>query len=110
MSPTLGVIITFNIVCLGWILFRADSFATALAFLQGFGRWGATSTLLTPFVVTLIIGGLAMHALPPRAIERLSGQLARLPSPAVGVMVGVALLLVEAIRPAGVAPFIYFQF
>jgi alginate O-acetyltransferase complex protein AlgI len=110
LSATWGVIITFNIVTLSWILFRADSFATALAFLQGLGRWDQPGTLVTPFVVVLIVGGLAMHALPSRAIERAASVLQRLPSPAAGVAIGVALLLVEAVRPAGVAPFIYFQF
>jgi len=110
LSSTLGVIITFNIVTLSWILFRSDSFATALAFLQGLGRWGEPGTLVTPFIVMLILGGLAMHALPSRAIERAASVLQRLPSPAAGVAIGLALLLVEAIRPAGVAPFIYFQF
>jgi len=104
------VIITFNVVTLSWILFRSDSFATALAFLQGLGRWGQPGTLVTPFMVVLIVGGLAMHALPSRAIERAASVLQRLPSPAAGVAIGLALLLVEAIRPAGVAPFIYFQF
>jgi alginate O-acetyltransferase complex protein AlgI len=110
LSSSWGVIITFNIVTLSWILFRSDSFATALAFLQGLGRWSEPGTLVTPFIVVLILGGLAMHALPSRAIERAAGVLQRLPSPAAGVAIGVALLLVEAIRPAGVAPFIYFQF
>jgi hypothetical protein len=105
----LGVLITFNVVCLAWILFRSDSFATAMAYLQGLGRFTAP-TLITPFIATLIVGGLAMHALPPRAIERAAGWLSRIPSPAAGLTVGGLMLLVEAIRAAGVAPFIYFQF
>ena len=32
------------------------------------------------------------------------------PSITLGVLIGVAILLVEAVRPEGVAPFIYFQF
>ena len=104
-----GVFITFNVVCLAWILFRSNSFATAIAYLQGLGRLSAP-TLLTPFIVTLIAGGLAMHWLPPRAVERTAAWLCRIPSPAAGLIVGVLILLVEAVRPAGIAPFIYFQF
>jgi alginate O-acetyltransferase complex protein AlgI len=109
LSPVLGVMITFNVVCLAWILFRSDSFATAMAYLQGLGRLTAP-TLLTPFIVSLIVGGLALHALPPRAIERTASWLCRIPSPAAGLTIGLLILLVEAVRAPGVAPFIYFQF
>ena len=109
MSPVWGVLITFNVVCLAWILFRSDSFATAMAYLEGLGRLTAP-TLITPFILSLIVGGLALHALPPRAIERTASWLCRVPSPAAGLTIGLLILLVEAVRPAGVAPFIYFQF
>jgi hypothetical protein len=32
------------------------------------------------------------------------------PSLTLGLLIGAAILLVEAVRPEGVAPFIYFQF
>lgn len=105
----LGVIITFHIVCLGWILFRSETFGMAMAMLEGLGRMGPV-TLVTPFLLTLIVGGLAMHWLPPRAVEGMAERLKTAPSLTLGVLVGVAILLVEAMRPEGVAPFIYFQF
>ena len=51
-----------------------------------------------------------MHWLPPRAIEGMAERLKTAPSLTLAVLVGVAFLLVEAVRPDGVAPFIYFQF
>ena len=75
-----GVLLTFHIVCLGWILFRAESF------------------------------DLAMHWLPPRAVEGMAERLKTAPSITLGLLIGAAILLVEAVRPEGVAPFIYFQF
>jgi hypothetical protein len=54
--------------------------------------------------------GLLMHFLPPRALERLGGVAKFAPSPALGLTVGAMMLVVEAIRPQGIAPFIYFQF
>jgi len=105
----LGVLITFYIVCLGWILFRAETFDLAVAMLQGLGRIGPVM-MLTPFLLTLIIGGLAMHWLPPRAVESLTLKLKPAPSITMGVLIGLAILLIEAARPDGVAPFIYFQF
>jgi D-alanyl-lipoteichoic acid acyltransferase DltB (MBOAT superfamily) len=104
-----GVLITFHLVCLAWILFRSESFGAALTYLQGFARWGGVE-VATPLAVTLIGLGLLLHALPPRAIEGAAAQLRRLPSPAAGLAVGLVILIVEAMRDPGVAPFIYYQF
>lgn len=105
----LGVLITFHVVCLGWILFRAETFGLAMGMLQGLGRWSPVA-VVTPLLSALIIGGLAMHWLPPRAIEGVALRLKAAPSITLGVLIGLAILLVEAVRPDGVAPFIYFQF
>ncbi len=105
----LGVIVTFHIVCLGWILFRAESFDRAMQMLEGLTRM-APVMVLTPFLLALIIGGIAMHWLPPRAVEGLAVRVKEAPAITMGVLVGIMILLVEAMRPEGVAPFIYFQF
>jgi alginate O-acetyltransferase complex protein AlgI len=108
--PTvIGVLITFHIVCLGWILFRAETFDLAMAMLQGLGRMGPLA-LTTPFMLGMIVIGLGMHWLPPRAVEGLALRLKSAPSLTIGILIGAAFLLVEAMRPDGVAPFIYFQF
>lgn len=105
----IGVLVTFHIVCLGWILFRAESFDLALQMLEGLGRIGPAA-VLTPLSLALIVGGLAMHWLPRRAIEGLAERLRPAPSLTLGLLIGAAILLIEAVRPEGVAPFIYFQF
>ena len=110
MPAVVGLLITFHLVCLSWILFRAESFDLAVNFLQGFARFGQPVSQLTPFLAGIIALGLGMHFLPPRAIETTSRAVKALPSPALGVTVGLIILLVEAMRPEGVAPFIYYQF
>ena len=105
----LGVIVNFHIVCLGWILFRAESFDLAMQMLEGLTRM-APIMVLTPFLLALIVGGIAMHWLPPRAVEGLAVRVKDAPAITMGVLVGGMILLVEAMRPEGVAPFIYFQF
>jgi D-alanyl-lipoteichoic acid acyltransferase DltB (MBOAT superfamily) len=105
-----GLIITFHVVCLGWILFRAESFDAAVQVLAGLGRWNQPVSELTPFLVGMIALGLSLHFLPSRALESAAGGLRRLPSPAAGLAIGIAVLAVEAMRPEGIAPFIYFQF
>ena len=70
----------------------------------------------TDRVMAHFLDGLVIHrrgrdeSLPPRAVEGLAERLKTAPSPTLGILIGLAILLVEAMRPEGVAPFIYFQF
>ena len=70
----IGLVVTFHIVCLAWIFFRADSFATAISFIQGFGRWDDSALAFTPMALGLIVFGLALHASPPRLIEGVAAR------------------------------------
>ena len=106
----IGVIVTFHVVLLGWILFRSETFVSALAFLTGLASNWSAPMLVTPLIVALTFVGLAIHWLPPRSAEGVAGVLSKLPSPVVALLFGVVVLTVEAIRPEGIAPFIYFQF
>ncbi len=54
----------FHIVCLGWVLFRSGSMATTLDVLSRLGDPGPVQ-LITPAVLLLIVGGLAVQYLPP---------------------------------------------
>ena len=105
-----GIVITFHVVCLAWVLFRAPDFATAWIYVSSFTQAGLGVQILTPFLAALTLAGLALNALPSRGIERASVVLARLPSPAAALLLAALFLVVEALRPEGVAPFIYFQF
>jgi len=105
----LGILITFHIVLLGWIFFRASSFDVALTFLGGiFG--GGASLMLTPMLLGLILLGMLLHFMPRYTIQRAAMQVRALPAGVVGIGVGLLILIVDAMRPEGVAPFIYYQF
>jgi alginate O-acetyltransferase complex protein AlgI len=105
-----GVIVTFHVVCLGWIFFRAQDFNAALQVIAQLAAWRGGPAVLTPFTALLIALGLAINWAPSTWLERLAKAAARLPAPAYGVALGLAILMVDAQRPVGVAPFIYFQF
>jgi D-alanyl-lipoteichoic acid acyltransferase DltB (MBOAT superfamily) len=103
--------LTFNLVCLGWVFFRADSLATALDML---GRllhgWSTPATLVTPLVL-LTIGTMLLAQLWPRALaEHLRARIASLRPVALGIVGAVTLFVITTLGPQGVAPFIYFQF
>jgi alginate O-acetyltransferase complex protein AlgI len=105
----LSVLVTFHIVLLGWIFFRAASFTDALAFLGGLGSGGGAA-MLTPLLLGLILIGMSFHFLPRPTLQQVALRMRDLSAPALGAAIGVFILVVDAMRPEGVAPFIYYQF
>ena len=110
ISLALRVIFTFNFVCLAWIFFRAESFSYAMDYLAGLTRWTDNVQYVTPFLLVLVGASLMAHFLPGELVKRTAHRLERLPVLWLGLMLGVGIFLIEAVAPAGVAPFIYFQF
>ena len=73
-------LVTFNIVCLAWVFFRADSFATAWDMLTGlFTGWGQASPLVTGGVLLAIAVGIGSQYLPARFPTALMDRFGRLP-------------------------------
>ena len=102
-------LLTFHVVCLGWVLFRSDSVATAGTVLGRLADWGPVPSV-TPLVVVLIAGSLATQYLPPDRRLKLRVAFSRLRPAAMAAILGGLLLVIDALGPEGVAPFIYFQF
>ena len=104
------VVLTFHVVTLGWIFFRAASFGDAIAYLGSIVAPATTLVTATPLIVVLIVFGLAIHALPWDAMTRAAQRIRTLPAPAVAAGLVALMLVVDAMRYEGVAPFIYFRF
>ena len=104
-------IVTFNIVCLAWIFFRSESLTDAFDVLtQLFTAWDVPSALVTVPVLAAIAFGIGAQYIPRHVNAAAMAVFSRLPVPAQGAAVGVALTLIVTLGPSGVAPFIYFQF
>ena len=110
-----GVVLTFHIVCLGWLVFRADSMQTAMLLLhQIFTNF---DTSLIPQVVEgyafsmLLIGvGYLLHFVPTRVDGWMQGVVSRAPMVVqVALIVAVAWLVMQ-VKSSDIQPFIYFQF
>jgi D-alanyl-lipoteichoic acid acyltransferase DltB (MBOAT superfamily) len=103
-------VITFHLVCLGWVFFRSESIGAAWSMLTGLlTRWGAAP--LVTFPVLLAIGvGIGMQYLPRGPSERIRTVFSRMAPVVQGVVMALALLVISTLGPQGVAPFIYFQF
>ncbi len=103
--------VTFQIVCLAWVFFRADSFGTAWQLITGlFGGWGRASPLVTGGVLLAIAVGIGSQYLPARWPILIMERFGRLPAAGQAIVLALALMLTNAMGPEGVAPFIYFRF
>ena len=104
-------LVTFHVVVIAFVLFRAPDMATVMAMVEAL----AADTLQTEEVITarllgLLVLGLGLHFLPGDLRERIERRIAGLHPLALGMLGGVALLAIMLAGPKGVAPFIYFQF
>jgi D-alanyl-lipoteichoic acid acyltransferase DltB (MBOAT superfamily) len=109
-SPWVGRLLTFNFVCVAWVLFRAPSLGAAGEILhRSVTAWGPAPSV-TLGVVVVIVGMLALQVLPPAPLGWVTERYGRLPLAAQGAVLGAAFALAVALGPSGVPPFIYYQF
>jgi alginate O-acetyltransferase complex protein AlgI len=110
VAPWVGRLLTFHFVCVAWVLFRAPSLGAAGDILQrSVSAWGPAPSV-TLGVVLVIVGTLAMQLVPPAPVRWVTDRYGRLPLAAQGAVLGAAFALAVALGPAGVPPFIYYQF
>ncbi len=100
-------VLTFHFVCLGWILFRSTSLAAAGELLAALAAGGLHYTLGAGVVLAVGVG-LGGQLLPTVGAPRLG--FSRLPLALQGGLLAGAVVLIEALGPRGIAPFIYFRF
>lgn len=101
--------ITFHVVCVAWVLFRAETFSLAADFLTGI----VTAPIgggIEWVAVLIIIGALALQTVPVEALGDLRRRAADTDPVIQGAVLGIWIAIVVALGPEGVAPFIYFQF
>ncbi len=110
-----GILTTFVIVCVSWVLFRAPNMeAAGQMFTQIFTRFDAR---LIPQVVTgygavfgLIALGYAAHFIPRRWEDAARRRMVRLPLWGMALVTVGVIWIVMQIKSAEIQPFIYFQF
>ncbi len=104
-------LITFQIVCVAWVFFRASSFNDAWQVFESMvSNWGKGSPLITATVILATVTGIGVQYVPRTALERLNDWFGRLHPVTMGLALGVCLLVTFNLGPQGVAPFIYFSF
>jgi D-alanyl-lipoteichoic acid acyltransferase DltB (MBOAT superfamily) len=102
--------VTFHLVVLGWILFRAQSLGDVGTILSALVEPGPATLVSVPIVVA-VLAVIGLQLVPERPLERLRIGFERLQPVSLGAALAVSIALVGATVPSqGVPPFIYFQF
>ncbi len=106
-----GRVVTFHVVCLAWVFFRADGLGTVFAVLGRLvsGSWTAAPAL-SGSVLLAMLAGFCVQYLPKDATSRLQLAFSRASVAAQGAALASLLVLVDTFGNQGVAPFIYFRF
>jgi D-alanyl-lipoteichoic acid acyltransferase DltB (MBOAT superfamily) len=105
----LARIVTFHLVCLGWVLFRATSFSNAVAVLSRLAHPGP-APMVTPLVVGAIVVSIASQYVHPQAVAAAQRRFSELSTAGQASLLAAALYVITALGPQGVAPFIYYRF
>ena len=111
----IGIIVTFHVVCFGWIIFRAqDMHSVTLITSQIFNHFNAA---LIPQVVSgygtifgLMAVGFLLHLLPEAAETWGKRVVTAAPVLAQAVIITVLIWGIMQIKSSEIQPFIYFQF
>lgn len=110
-----NVFLTFNLVCIGWLFFRADSLTTVGEILtqivtdfNGAIFWQLLSGYSTVFF--LIAVGYLLHMVPQRYEKYGANLLTVLPLPVKAFAMALFIFFLVQVRSSEILPFIYFQF
>jgi len=110
LRRALGVFVTFHVVCVAWVFFRANDFHSARLMFQRM----ATLTTFHPNVHTVPMvalgAGFLTHFLPSDWTRAVRGSFPKLPAYAQGMALLIAAILLRQLQSAEAVPFVYFQF
>jgi alginate O-acetyltransferase complex protein AlgI len=104
-----GWLVTFNVVTLGWVIVRAGTVGRAADLVGRLGAWG-DAPLVTPLLLLVIAGMVAVQFLPRRLPEGADLAFSRLPAAVQGVAIALALLVFDALGQGLVAPVVPVRF
>ena len=110
LARPLGVFFTFHLVCVGWVLFRSETFRKAELVFQKLGEGTTHHGNLDARVLGVLVLGLGSHFLPERWYSRAKTGFCRLPAVAQAALLFGVLVLLKTVASADAVPFVYFQF
>ncbi len=112
LTPMWQWFLTFHVVCLAWVFFRAESLGKAFDILGRIASldFADGAGVLTPLVALVVVLSVALQFVPESWRAQFDENLASRKLLVQGILLAVSLVAIDAFGPDGVAPFIYFQF
>ncbi len=110
LRRVISVLVTFHLVLVAWIFFRAETFGKAALMFERLSTFTTYHPNLDLRVLGVLGVGLLSHYVPKRWYEAGKAAFVNLPAPAQGfALVGAAMVL-RLMAAAEAVPFVYFQF
>jgi D-alanyl-lipoteichoic acid acyltransferase DltB (MBOAT superfamily) len=106
----IAAVLVFHYICIGWIFFRATSFANAMDVLRQIGKGELDHANLVPMVTTALSVGLLCHCFADGSFRWLRDRFVALPAWAQGAVLAGAYFVLRELGHAKLVKFIYFQF
>ena len=111
----LGMILTFHLVCLGWVFFRADTVQIGrdvlMRIFTDFHPEVFTQFIVGyPGVSILMATGYLLHFIPKHIDWKMQRVVTDSPMLFQALYLLLAIFVVIQVKSSGVVPFIYFQF
>jgi len=110
VAAILERVITFQVVCIGWLLFRARSLEDVAALVSRAFTAPGPAPLVTPLVVGVIALGIVTQYLSGSPWRATVSAFARMHPLAQATALGSAMAGITALAPDGIPPFIYYRF
>ncbi len=103
-------LVTFHIVCVGWVFFRSVDLERAIEVFGALGGSWTSAPRLSLGVVLLLLVGMATQLTTPGRADHWWERASELPVVVQAIGITAAILTFDVLGPTGVAPFIYFAF
>jgi len=110
LKEGIGGVLTFHVVTLAWVFFRAPSLDIAKRVLGAVGALDPGVANLPVLVPPLLLAAAATHFVPECWMDRVHRLFHTLPSPVQAAVFITMVLLAREVATSEVAPFIYSQF
>lgn len=105
-----SVLLTFHLVCVAWVFFRADTFSRAQLIFSQLGVLSTHHQNLPWQVLGILALGFASHAVPERLFLKTRDLCIEAPWPVKALLLISVAIVLRKMASTESVPFVYFQF
>lgn len=105
-----SIVLTFHVVCVAWVFFRASDFHGASLMFQRMTTLTTYHPNIHALPMSMLATGIVTHLLPDGWTRAVRQGFPRLPAYAQGIALFLAAVVLRQMQSAEAVPFVYFQF